>query len=431
MIEVKKFIQKIEKSKFLQNSSWIIAEKICQMLLTLFVNRIVAQYLQPENYGTLNYGTSIVTFFVSICTLGIDSIIVKEILQHKDKQGEIMGTSIVLRMISSILSVILIIIVVSILKPGNKEILIITVVQSIALFFETINIIQFWYQSRLKSKNVVIIAFIAYSIVAIYKVGLVLLRKGLVWFAFANSLNAILIAIFTFSLYKIQKGPKLSFKKDLIKPLLSQSYHFILSGLMVAIYGQTDKMMIGSMCGNMAEVGYYSVATTITNLWSFIPSAIITSMRPIIIEAKEKDETLYLKRLKQLYAIVLWINFLYAIGVTIFANLIINILYGAEYLPAKVSLLLAVWSGGFSYVGVARDTWFVLEGYQKYSKWICLMGAVTNVILNLIFIPIMGINGAALATTITQIMTGLISTLLFKDTRVNTKYVLQGMLFKF
>ncbi len=430
-MNIKQSINRIKKSAVVKNSSWIIAEKVFQMAIALFVNRAVAGYLQPDNFGTLNYGASIVAFFTSLCTLGLDAIVINAIINKPKEQGQIIGTSIFMRIISSILSMVGILIVISILKPEDSIIKIVTVLQSIALFFDSFNILQLWYQSKLKSKYISLIAFGVYILVAIFKVILVILKKEIIWFAFANTLTSILTMIFTYRLYKVQNGPKLEIKRDLIKPLISQSYHFILSGLMIAVYGQTDKIMIGSMMNNMSAVGFYSVATTITNLWSFIPSAIITSFRPTIIEAKKVSDELYIKRLKQLYSVILWLNILYALFITIFANLFINILYGPEYIEAKIPLLLAVWSGGFSYIGVARDIWFVSEGYQKYSKWISLMGCITNIILNFILIPIYGIIGAAIATTITQVMTGLISTLFFKETRKNTKYILEAFVFKF
>ncbi len=428
---IKQILNKIKKSAVVRNSSWIIAEKIVQMVIALFVNRAVASYLQPANYGILNYGASIVALFTSICTLGLNQIVINEIISKKEEQGNIMGTSIAMRMLSSALSVVMITILVLVLKPGDGTIWLVTVLQALALFFDAFNTIQLWYQSRLKSKYITIVAFMVYAVVAIFKIILVILKLSLIWFAFANTLTSALTMVLTYALYKKQNGPKLELKRDLAKPLLSKSYHFILSGIMVAIYGQTDKIMIGSMIPDMASVGLYSVATTITNLWSFIPSAIITSFRPTIIEAKERNNELYIRRLKQLYSIILWLNIAYAVFITIFSNLIITILYGEEYMGAKIPLLLAVWSGGFSYVGVARDTWLVAEGYQKYSKWFSLMGCITNVILNLILIPVIGIVGAALATTITQVMTGLIATLFFKDTRISTRYVLEALVFKF
>lgn len=428
---IKNIFNRVKNSKVTKNSFWIISEKIIQMLLSLVVNRIVAEYLQPSNYGTLSYGASIVAFFTSICTLGLDAIIINELINKKDEQGEILGTGIFMRVISSTLSMFLIAIVVVLLNPNDTQILTITILQSISLLFDSFNLINIWYQSKLKSKYTVFIAFIVYIVVAAFKCYLVFTKKSLEYFALANALTTILTIVLLLILYKKQKGPKLKIDLSRIKPFLKQSYHFILSGLMISVYAQTDKIMIGNMLSDMSAVGLYSVATTITSLWSFIPSAIITSFRPTILEAKLKSNDLYIRRLKQLYAIILWLNFAYALGVTVFAELIIKILYGEAYMGAKLPLLLAVWSGGFSYVGVARDIWFVSEGKQKYSKWISLLGCITNVVLNLMLIPIWGIVGAAIATTITQFMTGFISTIFFKETRINTKYIIEAFFLKF
>ena len=428
---IKRVIQKLTKSEVTKNSVWLIAERIIQMIFSLVINRIVAEYLQPGNYGTLSYAASIVAFFTSLCTLGLDAIIINEIVNKKEEQGEILGTSIFMRIVSSLLSMILIAIVVIFLNPNNMEILIITILHSLTLIFDAFNVINIWYQSKLKSKYTAIIAFIVYIIISALKVYFVFTDKQVIYFALINTLTSFLTMMFTYILYVKQKGPKLKVDKKRIKPLLKQSYHFILSGLMIAIYAQTDKVMIGKMLTDMSAVGLYSVATTITSLWSFIPAAIITSFRPVIIEAKLISYDKYIKRLKQLYSLILWINIAYALGVTIFADLIIKLLYGEAYIGAKIPLLFAVWSGGFSYIGVARDIWFVSEGLQGYSTKISIFGCLTNVVLNLILIPQFGIVGAAIATTITQIFTGFISTLLFKKTRNNSKYILEALFLKF
>ena len=299
---IKRVIQKLTKSEVTKNSVWLIAERIIQMIFSLVINRIVAEYLQPENYGTLSYAASIVAFFTSLCTLGLDAIIINEFVNKKEEQGEILGTSIFMRIVSSLLSMILIAIVVIFLNPNNIEILIITLLQSLTLIFDAFNVINIWYQSKLKSKYTAIIAFIVYIIISALKVYFVFTDKQVIYFALINTLTSFLTMMFTYILYVKQKGPKLKVDKKRIKPLLKQSYHFILSGLMIAIYAQTDKVMIGKMLTDMSAVGLYSVATTITSLWSFIPAALITSFRPVIIEAKLLSYDKYIKRLKQLYS---------------------------------------------------------------------------------------------------------------------------------
>lgn len=428
---IKRITNKLKNSITAKNSIWMISATIIQMIISLFINRVVANYLTINDYGVLNYSISFVTFFTSFCNLGLSSIIIKELINNKKKNGELLGTSIVMRLTSSLISTLVIIILIFILKGNSKEIIICAVLQSLALFFDSFNIINLWFQSIYKSKVVAIIGLITYLIVAAYKIFLVLTGKLVYWFAFANSLTSIIIAIMLIIIYFKHNGQKFSFNVKTAKYLLKNSYHFILSGLMIAIYAQTDKIMIGSMIKDISLVGIYSVATTIVNLWSFVPNSIITAYNPSIVSAKNTSYELYIKRVKQLYSIILWASILYAVFITIFSKLIITILYGTKYLAASTSLSISVWGVMFSFAGVVREIWLVNENKQKFSKWFALIGAIVNVILNIIMIPLLGIVGAAIATCITQIMVGLIGNLFFKETRINFKYMIDGLFFKF
>ena len=202
-----------------------------------------------------------------------------------------------------------------------------------------------------------------------------------------------------------------------------------ISGLMVAVYAQMDKIMLGKMLDTYT-VGLYSVGIYICSLWNFIPDSMIASLRPGVMEAKKVSEEIYRKKLKQMYALIIWISILYAACVCIFSKYIILILYGKEYLGARTPLMIAVWYCGFSLMGSARDVWIICEGHQKYSKWFALIGAVTNFGLNLLLIPRIGMIGAAIATLTTQIMTGFIVTLFFKNTRENNKFLIEAFMLK-
>ena len=101
---IKKIINKFKKSKIVKNSLWMISATVIQMILSLFVNIVVARYLGTTNYGILNYGLSFINFFMGICTLGLNSIVIKYLVNEKNNQGEIIGTCIIMRIISSIIS---------------------------------------------------------------------------------------------------------------------------------------------------------------------------------------------------------------------------------------------------------------------------------------------------------------------------------------
>lgn len=417
------------KNKFLTNTSWMIGGKIFQMILSLLVSTIVVRYLGPSNYGLISYASSFIAFFSSICTLGLNGIIVRELVENQHKQGEILGTGIILRVVSSIISMIMILIMISIINSGDKILLIVTFLQSISLIFNSFDLINYWYQSKLQSKYPTIIQSIAYIIMCIYRVIILVMEKDVRWFAFATTLDIIIISSMLVIFYYKQGGLKLSFSIKTGKNLLKQSYHFIFAGIMVAIYAQIDKIMIGNMLDTKA-VGLYSTAVSLCGIWSFIPGAFIDSARPLIMEQKNISEEIYIRRLKQLYSVIIWMSILYGIFITIFGKFIVVLLYGKEYIECVPALLIVVWYCSFSYLGSAKNIWLICEGKSKYEKWFTLLGAVTNIILNLIFIPILGIKGAALATLATQIMTNFIIPIIFKETRENSIYMLESLLLK-
>lgn len=417
------------KNRFLNNASWMIGGKIFQMVIFLFIGMMIARYLGPSNYGILSYSASLVAFFTSLCTLGLNGIIIKVFVSDQENQGIAIGTAITMRLTSSLISMITILILISILKPNDNVLLLISFWQSLSLMFQSFNIINFWYQSKLKSKKATIIQSIAYIIAAIFKIIILLLHKNIQWFAFSTTLDISIIAVLLLIAYFKDGGQKLQLSFSLAKGMLSESYHFIISGLMVAIYAQTDKIMIGNMLDS-TSVGLYSVAITICGLWAFIPSSIIDSARPIIMELKDTNYYEYIRRLKQLYATIIWLSIIYGIFISCFSKIILLILYGKAYFGAQDALIIAVWYCSFSYLGSAKNIWLICEGKQRYEKWFTLFGALINIFLNLTLIPLFGINGAAIATLCTQILTNFIVPYFIKDTRVSSKYMLDAFLLK-
>lgn len=422
-------LSKLLKNRTAQNASWLIFGRIAQMIISFFVGILTARFLGPSNYGLIGYAGAYTAFFMAFCTLGINSILVKEFVLRPDDEGEIIGTTLILRVVSSILSSITILIIVSILDSGEKTTLYVVALCSIGTVFHVFEVFNYWFQAKLQSKVTAIASLIAYMVTAIYKVILIVTGKSVYWFAFATSVDYICIAILLLIAYFKFGGKKLSFSFLCAKDLLKQSYHFILSSLMVSIYGQTDKLMLKQMISE-TEVGYYSTATAICSMWCFVLTAIIDSFYPSIIEASEKDEELFKKRNKQLYAMIFYISVFVSVIFFIFSPLIIKILYGNEFLPAVNPLRIVTWYTAFSYLGVARNAWIVCKKRQKYLKYIYILAAVANIILNLIFIPLFGASGAAIASLISQILTSIVLPLFLKGLRENSVMMIKAILFR-
>lgn len=426
---VKKILDKLKGNRFFSNTMWDIGGKVFQMILTLIVGLLTARYLGPSNYGVIGETASYVSFFSVICQLGFTSTAVKEIMDNEDKQGEILGTSIFFRVCTSLVSTVAISCLLYVIKDGDKIIIWVAFLQSLSLIFQSFEMIHYWYQSRLETQVSVKIQSLAYIVMAAYKIAILALGKSVEWFAFSTALEAAVVGIALVWVYGRGDGQRLSVSLSAGKEMLKRSYHFILSGLMVTIYSEMDKIMLGEMLSETA-VGFYTAATKVCSMWSFVLTALINSSRPVIIASKNKSNELYIKQNKRLYAAIIWIGIAAGLAITVLGKWIILILYGKEYLPATSSLQISAWYTMFSMLGSARGIWIVCEDKAKYVKYYLGAGAVINVILNYLLIPLFGPGGAAAATLATQIFTAVLAPAMFKETRVYTKYVAEAFVLK-
>ena len=258
---------------------------------------------------------------------------------------------------------------------------------------------------------------------------LLILQLDVRWFALATSVDYLIVAVCLLLAYRKYNGPRFGFSVQKAKYLLKRGAPYILSGMMVAIYAQTDKLMLKQMLDETA-VGYYSTATTICGMWVFVLQAIIDSMYPTIMRLNGQDEQLFKRKNRQLYAIVFYVSIFVSFVFAIFGELIVQILYGKAFLPAANPLRIIAWYTAFSYLGVARDAWIVSKNKQKYLFYIYFTAAILNVGLNIVFIPILGTAGAALASLVTQIVTSIIFPLFIKPLRPNAKLMLEAIFFK-
>lgn len=420
---------KFLKSKESKNALWLIGGRVAQMLLSLFVGVLTARYLGTSDFGLINYGSALVGFFMSFCTLGINSIIVKDFVDHPEEQGKALGSAILMRLLSSFCSCILIIAVSFLLDYGDWETIAIVALCSISLLFHVFDTINFWFQSQYKSNVTAIAIFVSYVATSAYKVVLLAAKKSVLWFAFASSVDYIVLSIILLAFYKKHNGPRFSFSWKKGKSLLSKSYHYILSGMMVAIYNQTGKLLLKQMM-NEDEVAYYSTAVVICSMWTFVLQAIVDAMYPTIIRSFKEDKKLFDKKNRQLYAIVFYVSVFVSVCFVILGDFAIRILYGEAYLPAAAPLKIVTWYTAFSYFGIARNAWFVCNEMQKYLKFMYIGAAIINVAMNVALIPLWGASGAALASLVTQLFTSIILPYCIKDLRPNAKLMLEAIFLK-
>lgn len=416
----------MNKNRVVKNASWIIGIQIVKSLLGLVISMLTARFLGPSNFGLINYAASIVAFVTPIMYLGLNGVLVQEIVNTPEKEGEILGTSVTMTFLSSLLCVIGVISFAAAVNRGERETVIVCALYSTLLIFQSLELLNYWFQAKLLSKYASGVALFAYAVISGYKIYLLAAHKSIYWFALSNALDYMIIVVGLFIVYKRLGGGRLRFNLSTARRLWGKSRYYIVSNMMIAIFAQTDRIMLKLMI-NDAATGYYSAAVACAGMTGFVFTAIIDSFRPLIFDDKKTDEIRYEKDMCRLYGIIIYLSLLQSLVITLFSGLIIKILYGAAYSASINALKLIVWYTTFSYLGSVRNIWILAENRQKYLWIINLSGALANVALNYILIPITGIMGAALASLVTQIFTNVIIGFIIRPIRYSNTLMLRAL----
>lgn len=416
--------------KIASNAKWIIICKVAQSILQLLIGMLSARYLGPENYGLINYAKSVVAFAVPFTQLGLNATLVREFIETPEKEGEILGTSLAMSFCSSLVCILFVSSFISVVNAGEPQTIRICVLYSMSLVFQAIELVQYWFHSKLQSKYPSIMMLIAYIVVSAYKIFLLITKKNIYWFAVVYSIEFGIVGLSLLGIYFVQEKRKLCFSLYMIKQLFSRSYPYIYSSLMVILFQNTDHVMLKMISGDL-ENGIYSAAITCTTVCAFVYTAIIDSMRPVILGSKKQNIVEYGKNISVLYCIITYMALLQGLAFTLLAKPIVWVLYGIEYMKTVPVLQILVWYVSFSQMGRIRNIWILSEGKQKILWKINLAGALLNIVINGILIPRWGAFGAAFASFMTQVFTNFILGFFVKSLRENNQMLMMGINPKF
>ena len=402
--------------KYFKNTSWLFAEKILRMVVGLFVGVWVARYLGPDKFGLFSYAGSFVGLFTAIATLGLDGIVVRELVKQPHKENELLGTAFYLKLMGAVLTLVILYIAIHFTSNDHYTNVLIFIIAS-ATIFQSFNVIDMYFQSKVMSKYVVYANITSLFISSLVKITLILLNAPLIAFAWVVLFDSFVLAcgfIYFFlkqSAFKIQH---LKFSKLTAVSLLRDSWLMALAGAAILIYMKIDQVMIKEMM-NSEAVGQYAAAVRISEAWYFIPMVIASSLFPAIVNAKKQSEELYYKRLQKLYDLMVWMAIAIALPMTFLSDWVVNLLYGSQYNQAGSVLMIHIFAGLFVFLSVANDKWFYIENKSLILTKKVIIGAISNIILNIILIPLYGIKGAAIATIISYAISVLLSDLFFKS----------------
>lgn len=397
----------------------MFAEQLLRMVAGLLVGIWVARYLGPEQFGVFSYAIAFTAIFGSIAKLGLDGIVVRDLVREPNQRDAYLGTAFWLKLGGAIVTLGAIAFAVQLTSNDRTTNLYIFIIAS-GTIFQSFEVVDFYFQSKVLSKFVSLCKMTQLLLSSLLKIYFVLTGADLIYFVLVSLVDQATLAVTLYIAYRYQKLGKFYRYFDLAtaKQLLRDSWPLIFSSLVVMIYMRIDQIMIKEMLGER-EVGIYSAAVRLSEVWYFIPMIITSSFYPAIVSAKKVSEELYYARLQRLYTFMVWMAIGIALPMTFLSDWLVTLLYGEAYREAGQVLMIHIWAGVFVFLGVASGKWFLSENLQKLSTLNTAVGAAANIFLNLMLIPKYGIYGAAIATLLSYAIAAYFMNFAFQKTRVN------------
>ncbi|WP_298766063.1 flippase [uncultured Polaribacter sp.] len=403
--------------KYFKNTSWLFTEILLRTIVTLFIGVWVARYLGPSSFGLFSYAQSFVALFAVIATLGLNSIVVRELVANKIAPGKIIGTAFVLKLIGAITTLLLLGIAIIFTENSKSTNLFIFIIAS-ATIFQSFNVIDFYFQSKVLSRYVVFANIFSLLVSSIIKVYLILSSASLISFVWVVLFDSIVLATGYIYMYSKNNLYFNDWKFDslIAKNMLRDSYPLIIAGVINSVYMKIDQVMIKDILNDI-DVGYYSAAVKLSEAWFGVGVIICNSLFPAILNSKKISTDFYYKRIQKLFVFLIVISYLLSVFVYVFSDYIVLSLYGEDFYKTSNVLSIHIFSAIFVYLGVSSGRWLISENKAFLNLSRNIAGLIVNITLNFILIKDYGIIGAAYASLTAYILAFYVFDLFLKDTR--------------
>lgn len=395
-----------KKKRALTNIAWAISGKIVSLTGVLVVGIIVARYLGKEQYGIMNYVISFVAIFQVFADFGLDFIQIREESKHPAHKDKIIGTTFTLKLFFAILTLLAILIITT-LSEHDGRIRCYIMIYALSVILNTSWVSRNHFTSIVWNEYVVKTEISRTLIGMAIKIAFVILHLPLIWFIVSLVIDSILLAVGYTASYirKIDSIRKWNFDRDLAVFMLKQSFPLLLSGAAIVVYNRIDQMMIGKMI-DQSHLGVYSVAVRFTELLVFVPTIIAQTISPILVEVRQKDAARYEELSRVFMNVTVSVCILLAILTSLLSYPIVRFTFGRMYIEAASVLSILAFKVVGDALSQTSGQLMIIEGIQKYASIRNIIGCVTCVGLNLIFISRYGIHGVAYVAIITILVSG-------------------------
>lgn len=399
------------------NVSWLIGIRVFRLVIGVVVLGAVGRYLGPEQFGVLNYAIALAAIFSVFATLGMDGIIIRELVSRPHQTAQVMGTAFVLRLGGALLAMLLVFLA-SITTRDSGQTTYLALLVSLCFLPGSLEVIELWFQKNITARHTALARIVATLLVSAGRLVLVYYHAPLKYFAIMQSADALLGGLALVGAFKAQ-GQTISawrFDRPVAKALLRDSWPLILSGFLIAIYTRIEQVLVKNVLGDYS-VGIYYSAVRITDVWGFVPSALLTTIYPILVAKRRDAPETYQLRLQTVFDLLTGLGYVIAIGTTLLGPFIIPLIFGEHYRAAIPILIIQAWIAPITCSALTRAQIMLLENQTIYHTPIALIGIAINIPLALWLMGLTGAKGAAFSVLITSTCSGFLTSFLFPALR--------------
>lgn len=252
-------------SKYIPNTSWLLLGKVYRVGIVLLATAWMARYLGPEQFGIFSYALSFVTLFSVLISMGLENLVVREILNRPQEEESTLASALLMRFLGGLVLFGLSALLITNIRPSDQLILILVMVFSFGFIFKSFEVLRCWFEAHVKAKYSAALEGFAITVSVSLKASLILMEAPLIYFAWTIAAETVVMGLGLLVLYTVQGSSIMNFKPSLdkIRYLFIEAWPLMLAGTLYVIYTKIDQLMLGEMVGNEA-VGVYAAAVKIS-----------------------------------------------------------------------------------------------------------------------------------------------------------------------
>jgi len=402
--------------RYFFNASWTLAERVLRVVAGILVGIYVARYLGPSDFGIYSYVLAFFAIAGIISRLGLNHILVREIIQAPESRDKLLGTAFWMTVCGALFSIGMLAVVTFFIGTDPTTRIYILII-GCGLVFQAFDVVEAYFHAKVMMRPVSIARTLQLIISSILKLFLIWQHADLVWFVLVSLFDQLTLAAFMFLAFKRHVSSAFIRLFDIAdaRQMLKSAWTRIVIVLSTMLYLRIDQVMLMEILGSNSA-GLYASAAKVTEA-VFIPILVVTgTLSPALLSARIRSMALYRDRLQRLFFLMTWLGIGAAMTIGITAGWIMS-LFGDAYRPAVPLLIIHVMVLVPFAQWVVLERWALAEKLDALIMYFLVAGAILNVLLNLILIKRYGAIGAAVATILSQTAITYVAPLLFRRSR--------------